>query len=146
MGDERTVVDEQRVGGHLWRHAVRVLARPKNRAKGPWTGMTPLDLIRAARVELDEAEAALKTPCNRVEIEAEFGDAAAFIGMALDVLSRADCCCYGAAHEDACCPGYFRNAETNEIERCDECKRFESDDAAVAHLEANNILVPFHVE
>jgi hypothetical protein len=47
------------------------------------------------------------------------------------------CCCCAACHDgprDAyCCPGWFVNAETNEIERCDECALFATDDDAIAH-------------
>lgn len=36
-----------------------------------------------------------------------------------------------------CCPhgqGWFTNAETGTIERCDECRRFPDDDAAAEYV------------
>lgn len=44
-------------------------------------------------------------------------------------------CCMGG-HEGPCCPGWFRNSETNQIERCDDCKVFATDDAAARHASA----------
>lgn len=41
-------------------------------------------------------------------------------------------------HEGACCPGWFRNGETNEIERCDACAVFETDEDAIRHVGGEN--------
>ena len=38
-------------------------------------------------------------------------------------------CCYGK-HVGPCCPGYFHDSATGEIERCDECAIFPDDIAA----------------
>jgi hypothetical protein len=51
-------------------------------------------------------------------------------------LDESCACCYGADHEGPCCPGWFLNAETHEVERCDECKLFESDKDAQAEAAA----------
>ncbi len=54
---------------------------------------------------------------------------------ATNLATPVPCCCFGhAEHDGACCDGYFFNEETNEVERCDDCKKFADDDAAtVAH-------------
>jgi hypothetical protein len=45
-----------------------------------------------------------------------------------------DCCCNGAGHEEACCPGWLHMNDPHEIQRCDECRRFSNDDdARIAH-------------
>lgn len=36
---------------------------------------------------------------------------------------------------DPGCAGWFVNGESGMIERCDECKRFVDDDAAIAHVD-----------
>jgi hypothetical protein len=36
--------------------------------------------------------------------------------------------------DDDDCPGYFRNVETHEIERCDTCEAFYSDDDAAEYV------------
>lgn len=36
--------------------------------------------------------------------------------------------------DDPRCPGWFVNAETFQIERCDTCQQFDSDEAAAQHV------------
>jgi len=57
-------------------------------------------------------------------------------GAKLGRPSRACDCCRGEGHKGACCPGYFRNAETREIERCDECAIYPNDEAAAVAARA----------
>lgn len=50
--------------------------------------------------------------------------------------TEGDCCCNAARHEGACCTGWLHmdNDRGCEIERCDSCGRFETDeDAWKAH-------------
>ena len=133
MGDR--TADEQRAASALRREVLRVLSRPKNRAKGSWSHHTQLELIAHARTELDEAEAAIKAGESLERIESELGDAGAFIALALDVSPEgAACCCAGHGHRGTCCPGYFRNSENDKIERCDECAIFSCDEDAEDYL------------
>jgi len=40
----------------------------------------------------------------------------------------------GSTCDDGGCPGWVIDAETNEIQRCDTCQRFDSDDSALAYV------------
>lgn len=43
-------------------------------------------------------------------------------------------CCQGAGHAGPCCPGWLHMEEPREIQRCDDCGTYETDeDAAAAH-------------
>jgi len=37
--------------------------------------------------------------------------------------------------DDPACPGWFINQERFTIERCDQCKQFDSDDEAIQHVQ-----------
>jgi hypothetical protein len=93
-----------------------------------WT--TVLELLRSTAISVGvlsrEAVNELMNPAHykapREAAQAQF--------VWLKHYQAAGCCCYGAPHEGNCCPGWFENEETHEIERCDGCKLFDSDDEA----------------
>jgi hypothetical protein len=74
--------------------------------------------------------------------DAEIREQAEWLGITED--GEIICCCFGARHKGKCCPGWNHfNASQNEhghivsdIERCDECDRFEDDEAALAEHDA----------
>lgn len=138
--DDRTM-DEHRAAEILRRSALRRMVQTKNRAKGPWTNMSRLELIRLARVELDEAETAIEDGETEARIESELGDVAAFIAMALDnSLDESSCCCLGRGHDRSCCPGFFVNDETGKLERCDDCGIFAYDEDVDTYVETKDLL------
>lgn len=132
------MIAEQGAARTLKHAALRRMVLEKNRAKGQWSGLSRLQLIKLARRELDEAEQAIEQAEGREREEAELGDAAAFLAMALHV-GKAGCCCAGSGDDhDVCCPGWGwftdDDGENGRVERCDECGIFESDEEAAQWL------------
>lgn len=79
---------------HTW-YVWRVLSHPKNRSKGTWRNLTAYELVKLARRELEEVEAAVwmhnterygKYGSHRVSLEC--GDLGAFAAMISDVCKK----------------------------------------------------------
>lgn len=121
------VSDERRAAGALEREALRRMVQPKNQSKGSWSSIPLRELVALIRSELDEVDAAIANGEGDERIREELGDLAATTAMAIDVVTEGACCCIGGDHPIHC-PGFFWNEETSEVERCDECATFASDE------------------
>ncbi len=78
--------NEARAIALLTCETARVLARPKNRAKGSWAHMSVNELLILAEGEIKEARISLALGEAECATAAETGDAGAYLAMALDVL------------------------------------------------------------